>query len=168
MFLAQGAAQWHAALNDFPALLFPLSFVLDLVGSATRRESLRAAGFWTLLVGVVGAVAAVVSGLLAEEAIEHGELVHALMERHEVMGIALTVFFGALAAWRVWRRGTLGEKQQPTYLMLAGVGALFVLWTALLGGRMVYDHGAGIPTEVMEQAITDRESGRGTEPQRHD
>lgn len=161
--------QWHAALNDLPALLFVLSIALDLLGEATHRESLKAAGFWTLVVGAAGAIPALITGLIAEDTIEHGEAVHELMQRHKTMAIALTVFFGGLALWRIWRRGSLGPKERPTYLVMATVGALFTLWTAHLGGRMVFDLGAGISTETMEEALHERAEGHHHEPgEEHD
>lgn len=161
--------QWHAALNDFPAILFLLSVAFDVAGSATKRDSLKAAGFWTLVAGVAGAVLALVTGLRAEDLIEHGGDAHELMERHETLGIALTVFFGGLAAWRVWRRGTLGPTERPTYLVMATVGALFTVWTAHLGGRLVYEHGAGVTSEVMQRALDERAEGHEHAPgEEHD
>lgn len=161
--------QWHAALNDLPALLLVLSVVLDVAGSVTQRESLKAAGFWTLVIGAAGAVPALVTGLLAEEVVEHGGRVHEIIERHELMGKILTGYFIALAGWRVWRKGTLSAAERPTYLTLAGVGALFMLWMAHLGGTIVYEHGAGIRTEVLQRALDDRTAGHEHAPgEEHD
>ncbi|MFQ6044824.1 MAG: DUF2231 domain-containing protein [Gemmatimonadales bacterium] len=157
------AAQWHAALNDFPSILLLLSVVLDLAGGMTRRDSLKAAAFWTLVVGAGGAVLALVSGLAAEEAVEHGQAVHELLERHELMGKALTALVVGLGAWRIWRRGSLGGAERQAYLVVAGAGAVFVLWTAHLGGRIVFEHAGGIPTNVIEDAVADRETERERE-----
>jgi uncharacterized membrane protein len=154
-----GIVQWHAALNDFPAILFLVSIGLDLAGSVTGRDSLKAAGFWTLVVGAAGAVLALITGLLAEEIAEHGGAMHEIMERHETMAKIVTVYFVGLAGWRIWRKGSLGPQERPTYLVMASVGAVFTLWTAHLGGKIVYEHGAGITTEVMEQALRDRAAG---------
>lgn len=158
------AAQWHAALNDFPAILLLISVAFDLAGGATKRESLKAAAFWTLVIGAAGAVLALASGLIAEKAIEHGERVHEIMERHELLGISLTVLFVGLAGWRIWRRGNLGPAERPAYLVVAGVGAIFILWTAHLGGTIVFEHAGGIPTAVMEEALADRQEEHTHEP----
>ncbi|MBI2072674.1 MAG: hypothetical protein HYT81_06515, partial [Gemmatimonadetes bacterium] len=77
------AAEWHAALNDLPPALLLASVIFDWLGTATKRDSLKAAGFWALVAGVVGAAFAVASGLRAEGSIEHGETVHRVMEQHE-------------------------------------------------------------------------------------
>ncbi len=155
----QTAAQWHAALNDFPSLLFIVALVFDLVGEATNRESLKAAGFWTLVAGALGTLTALVSGLIAESAIEHGGSVHLVMERHKTLGITVTVLFVLLAGWRVWRKGRLRSIERRTYLTIATVGALVILWTAHIGGTIVYEYGGGIPTAVLEGALQERATG---------
>src|SRR3990172_127269 len=106
------AAEWHAALNDLPPALLLASVIFDWLGSATKRDSLKAAGFWALVAGVAGAALAVTSGLLAEGSIEHGETVHRVMERHETWAIAVGVGFALLAAWRIWRKGVLGPPRR--------------------------------------------------------
>ena len=152
----QTAAQWHAALNDFPSLLFIVALVFDLVGESTNRESLKAAGFWTLVVGALGTLTALASGLIAESTIEHGGSVHLVMERHKTLGITVTVLFVLLAGWRVWRKGQLRPIERRIYLTVATVGALAILWTAHIGGTIVYEYGGGIPTAVLEGALQER------------
>lgn len=153
------AAEWHAALNDLPPVLFVMSVVFDWLGSATKRDTLKAAGFWTLVAGVAGAAAAIVSGLLAEDSIEHGETVHQIMERHETWAISVSVAFALLAAWRIWRKGTLSPQERPTYLFAASIAALGIIYTAHLGGTMVFRHGAGVPTAALQEALTERAEG---------
>lgn len=161
------AAEWHAALNDLPPALFLASVIFDWLGSAAKRETLKAAGFWALVGGVIGAAAAVTSGLLAEGRIEHGETVHRIMERHEMWAISVSVTFALLAAWRIWRKGVLGPQERPTYLFAATLGALGILYVAHLGGTMVFRHGAGVPTPALQEALTERTEGHqhGDEPE---
>ncbi len=153
------AAEWHAALNDLPPALFLASVIFDWLGSATKRDTLKAAGFWALVGGVIGAAAAVTSGLLAEGRIEHGETVHQIMERHETWAIAVSVTFALLAAWRIWRRGVLGPQERPAYLFAATLGGLGIIYVAHLGGTMVFRHGAGVPTPALQEALTERAEG---------
>lgn len=150
------AAEWHAALNDFPPALLLASVIFDWLGSATRRDSLKAAGFWALVAGVAGAAFAVATGLRAEGSIEHGETVHLVMERHETWAIAVSVGFALLAAWRIWRKGVLGRQERPTYLFAATVGALGIIYVAHLGGTVVFRHAGGIPTPVLQEALAER------------
>jgi uncharacterized membrane protein len=150
------AAEWHAALNDLPPTLFAASVTFDLLGSAFKRDSLKAAGFWTLIGGVLGSALAVTTGLRAEDTIEHSEAVHQIMERHETWAISVSVVFALLAVWRLWRRGALPGPERAIYLVLASLGALGILYTAHLGGTMVFRHGAGVPSAAMEQELKGR------------
>ena len=150
------AAEWHAALNDLPPALLLASVIFDWLGSATKRDSLKAAGFWALVAGVAGAAVAVTSGLLAEGSIEHGETVHRVMERHETWAIAVGVGFALLAAWRIWRKGVLGPQERPTSLLAATVGALGIIYVAHLGGTIVFRHAGGVPTSALQEALSER------------
>src|SRR2546425_4197062 len=77
--------RFHAAVNDFPAALLLVTVLFDIGAWVTKRESLKAAAVWTLWAGVIGGGGAVLAGLQAEQAIEHGEAVHELMGTHQTL-----------------------------------------------------------------------------------
>jgi uncharacterized membrane protein len=153
------AARLHAAVNDLPAVLLPLAVIFDLLGAFLKRESLKAAGFWTLLFGVVGGGLAIITGLLAAESTPHGEQAHALMETHETLAYIVVGLFAILAIWRLVRRGVWSEKEQPIALTAGVIGIALVVVQASFGGRLVFEHGVGIPTPAIESALRDRAPG---------
>ncbi len=146
----------HAALNDLPIALLIGAALFDVLAIVTKRESFRLVSFWTLVLGAVGGVAAVVSGLQAEEYISHGDAVHRVMETHETLGLVTLAIFGLLALWRIVRarRMGTGERGAAVIVTLAGAGVLFA--TGLYGGRLVFDHAAGIPTTVLQGELRER------------
>ena len=146
----------HAALNDLPAALLLVAVLFDLLAAATRRPGFRQVAFWTLIVGAVGGAAAVLSGLQAEESIDHGDAVHRVMETHEMLAFVTLGIFGVLAVWRIVRERRMGNAERALALAvsLGGVGVLMA--TAAYGGRLVFDHAAGIPTEVLQAEIRSR------------
>jgi uncharacterized membrane protein len=149
----------HAALNDLPAALLLAAVIFEAFALATKRESLRAAGFWTLLGGVVGAVVAVLSGLQAEDKIAHSDAVHEIMETHEKLAFVTLGIFAVVLIWRLvrQRKWSHGERVAAFVLSLAGVGA--VVATGVEGGEMVFEHAAGIPTPVLETEAAERAAG---------
>lgn len=146
----------HAALNDLPIALLLGAVLFDLLALATRRQSFRLVSFWTLIVGAVGGAAAVVSGLQAEEHVSHGDAVHRVMETHELLGFVTLGVFGVLALWRIVRESRMSgrERTLSVVLSLAGAGVLFA--TGVYGGKLVFEHAAGIPTEVLQGELRER------------
>lgn len=146
----------HALLNDLPAALLVTGVLFDLAALVTRRQALRQVGFWTMLAGVLGGVLAVVSGLQAEDSIAHGDAVHRVMETHEQLGLISLGVFGVLALWRIVRERRMGssERALSTVLSLGGVAVLVA--TGIYGGRLVFEHAAGVPTEVLQAELRER------------
>src|SRR5688500_11090283 len=129
----------HAALNDLPTALLVTAAVFELLALTTRKESLRQVSFWTLMTGALGGVAAVLSGLQAEENIAHGDAVHRVMETHELLGLVTLGTFGVLAAWRLWRERRMGTGERAVALAATLAGAGLLVATAVYGGRLVFD-----------------------------
>ena len=146
----------HAALNDLPAALLLVAALFELLALATRKESFRQVSFWTLIAGAIGGVAAVLSGLQAEEKISHGDAVHRVMETHELLGFITLAIFGVLAIWRIWRERRMGTTERALAVALSLGGAGVLIATAAYGGRLVFDHAAGIPTEVLTSELQER------------
>ena len=146
----------HAALNDLPAALLFATVLFDFGAWVTKRESLRAAALWTLWAGVVGGWAAVVAGLQAEEAIEHGEALHELMEDHETLALVTMGIFTVVLAYKLFRRGRLSPREELALRTLSLAGFVTVIWTARLGGKMAFEHAAGVPTAALQAELQDR------------
>ncbi len=154
----------HAALNDLPAALLLVAALFELLALAARKESFHQVSFWTLIVGAVGGVAAVLSGLQAEEKIAHGDAVHRVMETHVLLGFISLAIFGVLAVWRIWREKRMGTTERALALALGLGGAGVLIATATYGGRLVFDHAAGIPTDVLTSETENREEGHEHAP----
>jgi uncharacterized membrane protein len=164
----------HAALNDLPAALLLAAVLFDLLAAATHRPSFRQVGFWTMIAGALGGAAAVISGLQAEDHLDHGEAVHQIMETHETLALVTLGIFGVLTLWRIFRERRMGETERGL-TQLASVGGLGVLIaTAVYGGKLVFDHAAGIPSAVLRTELTERAeehhhhgAGEGEEAHEH-
>jgi uncharacterized membrane protein len=161
----------HAALNDFPAALLLGSVLFDLLGAVNKRDSLKAAGFWTLIVGVLGTGAAIVAGLLAEDRVEHSDRAHAIMGTHETLAYIVLAIFGLLALWRIVRKGVWNDREQPVALTAGVIGVALMVYTAKLGGNLVFDHALGIKSATMEAVVQERAGGHEhgeTEAEEHE
>ena len=149
----------HAALNDLPAALLLVAVIFDILAALTKRPALRLAGYWMMISGAVGGVLAVLSGLEAEDHIAHGEAVHEAMEKHETMALWTLGIFAVLAIWRILRENKMGSGERTLSLLVSVAGVGVLLATASLGGKLVFDHAAGIPTPVLQNEMHERAEG---------
>ena len=94
----------HPAMVHFPIALSLTAVLLFLLSQLFHKEALRTATLWNIDLAALGGVAAVLSGLGAEESIESGGLsqaAHDLLETHGALGYAAG---GILAGTALLRR----------------------------------------------------------------
>lgn len=154
--LGYDAPRWHAVLNDLPVALLLAAVLFDLAGALFKRESLKWASIWTLWAGVIGGWAAVVAGKLAEEALEHGEAIHALMEQHERLGLITMGVFTVILAWKMYRRFALPAAEEAVTRLLGVVGLAGIIWVGSIGGKLMFEHAAGVSNERLRAELRDR------------
>ena len=152
----------HASLNDLPTALLLAAIVFDLIGAVNKRDSLRAAGYWCLVGGVVGGGLAAIAGLMAEDRAPHDEAGHAIMETHETFAFVVLAIFAVLLVWRTVRR-LIGRQEQTIYTTAGVIGLGLLVFTAKLGGSLVFDHAVGIDNHVLQNAIEGRREGHSHE-----
>ncbi|HEV2671090.1 MAG TPA: DUF2231 domain-containing protein [Gemmatimonadales bacterium] len=157
--LGYDAARWHAVLNDMPAALLFVAVLFDLAAGALKRESLMWAAIWTLWAGVIGGWVAVVAGEIASDTIQHGEAIHEIMEKHETMALVTMGVFSVVLVWRMLRRFQMPPQELAITRFLSVIGLAGLVWTGILGGRLVFEHAAGIPTQALQAEIENREAG---------
>ncbi len=92
----------HPAIVHFPIALLVLSVVADFFGFLYHSESLRGAGWWSLLGAAIGGVLAVVAGYYdmkrEEEKLEHEA--HEQIHKHMYVGFVLLAAIAGLTVWR--------------------------------------------------------------------
>ncbi|HZI21769.1 MAG TPA: DUF2231 domain-containing protein [Gemmatimonadales bacterium] len=151
--------RFHAAVNDLPAALLFVTVLFDVASWLTKRESLKAAALWTLWAGVIGGWLAVLAGEQAEDVIEHGEAIHELMETHETLALTTMGIFTVVLAWKLFRRNRLTSAEEGGLRLLSVAGLVTVVWTGAIGGKMMFEHAAGVPTATMKAEIENRAAG---------
>ena len=155
---------FHAAVNDLPAALLTFAVLFELAGWLLKRESLRWASIWTLWAGVLGGWVAVFAGEQAEDLIDHGEGIHEIMETHETLALITMGIFTVVLVWQLWRRFNPSPAETTLLRVLAIVGAGFLIATGREGGKLYFEHAAGVPTATMKAEIDDRAKGHHHHP----
>ena len=158
-FFGYDAPRFHALINDFPPALLVVGVCFELAYLFTKRESLRSAAYWSLIVGAVMTAATIAAGLKAEDAIQHGDAIHEIMQAHERFAWITLGFFAVVAVWRLLRESKMGRSERWAVALIGVVGLGFLVATGREGGELAFDHGAGMSTEAMEAELKNRAAG---------
>lgn len=139
-------AKFHPQVVHFPIALLLSYFLFELLSVILKKEYLSKAAHLLLFLGVLGAVAAVLSGGQAEDAFDYfNKQSSALLEEHQTWAnITLWYFAGVLVVrtFLVLRKMFTGWVQYA-FVVLALIGCFFVFETGDHGGKMVYKYGVG-------------------------
>ncbi len=148
----------HPIFVHFPVAItfIALFFTLVAIIFPHKRELFKEMLMWSLLLGALAALTTAITGFYASREIPHNEAIHKIMEVHETYGIIIGASFLVLSLWMIIRRIKMqvGELVFLTIFLAALTG--LVGYSASLGGKMVYEHGAGVGP-VMEM-MRDQES----------
>ncbi len=128
----------------FPIALLSLFFALDLAGTLAGRAEWRRVAGWLLYLGVAFAGITATFGFIAADTVAHGGDVHEIMESHEHLAISVFGLAAFLAVWRGIGKTHPAGPANVVYLLLAGLLAGLLAFTADLGGLMVYKYGVAV------------------------
>jgi uncharacterized membrane protein len=136
----------HPRIVHFPvALLITATIfgILALMFTGKRRKFMELMT-WNLSLGVVGALLAIISGLWEEKNLIHNDAIHEIMESHERIGFLMTGGFLLLYAWWIFRKSRMRLPEFSSLVFVLVLLTGFLGYGAHLGGRMVYEEGAGV------------------------
>jgi len=129
----------HAASVHAPLVLLPTAAAVDLVAAVTGNRSQAGLGRALWLIGAAGGVVAGLAGAAASQEVRADDSrTEDMIWLHGVGNAALLVGALGIAAWRSQR----GPSVLVSVLGLTASAAS--LYTAYLGGEMVYGRGVGI------------------------
>lgn len=141
---------WHPMVIHFPLVGLLLAVGLDAYGAWSGSTRWRGTATLLWWVGLFGVVAAIATGLIAYNRVDHSEIAHVQMTLHRNLAFATVGVLLCGAAWR-WRRPFARGAA-----FLGVLGAVGLLGVGYLGGGLVYQHAVGVPTEAMEQIMMQR------------
>lgn len=136
----------HPMLVHFPIALLIVGFVADIAGLFVKKAYLTQVGFLLQILGVLGVVAALVSGNLAGSGVSEEGILGQAIEKHEEAA-ELTIWLSGIAV--VYRIVMVFLKKYISYWKTIGLIMYFacvvaVARTGYYGGELVYKHAAGV------------------------
>ncbi len=132
----------HPVIVHFPLAGVPLAFLGFLVWMLTGREAFAKADALPLFVASIAAIAAVITGNIAHDAMRFSDTLHRIVEQHQFVATTVMVLCVLLSTLRLWRWKRLVGAWRWVYGggLLIACGLLAV--TGFLGGSLVFgpDH----------------------------
>jgi uncharacterized membrane protein len=121
---------------------FVISFVADLLCLATGNANpWNTVAYYTMLIGIAGALAAAIPGLIDLLSLPAG-YTKGIAIKHMSINLLVVAIY-VCNAW--WRHGSPQDLKVPMIMSLVTV--LMLLVSGWLGGKMVFEAGVGVNTE---------------------
>lgn len=136
---------FHPRVVHFPIALALVGAFFTGLGLLRRRERWISYGQLSILVGWLGVIAAVITGLIDQSRAPQDANVTAVINQHITAGVALLISLGLALYWPL-RNGRLLKEGQARwgYLALLVLTVALVFVTGWLGGKLVYHYGVGV------------------------
>ena len=157
---------WHPIWVHFAIALLVTSAVLFLffgwrpTHSNVRVNALIVAR-WTLRLGVVAAIGALITGYLASGSVAHDDVSHANMMVHRNWALASTIIFSITAIVEYMKRNE--ERFSILSALLLVTGGVTLAATGFEGAENVYQYGLGVQnlpnTSAHEHSAHENQSG---------
>ena|SRR5687768_6628581 len=134
----------HPAIVHFPIALISVAAIFAVLSLFRNKDIFRRIAFWNLLIGTLGALAAVLTGLIELKHLVHDDAIHTILEKHEFTGFAILILSIAILTWFWIRKNKFGKKEYSVWVLFLVLGLAMVSYQGYLGGRMVFEKGAGV------------------------
>ena len=136
----------HPRIVHFPVALLITATVFGILALVFRnkRKKFMELLIWNLAFGVGGAFLAIISGLLEEKTLVHSDKIHEIMETHELLGFIFSGVLFIVLIWMILRKSKMRLPEFTSIVILLVLSSGLLGYGAHLGGRLVYEEGAGV------------------------
>ncbi|KAJ3161071.1 hypothetical protein HDU86_007690 [Geranomyces michiganensis] len=145
----------HAVVTPLPAVLFPVAFTTDLVGSMVDRfppnsivttlgaRGLYAIGYYTSAVALIAAIPTAFTSVAEYFAIS--ETRAPAVRKKALSHILMNVAIAGISLFNfLTKRKTVDFAPYKFNTVLSGVGFAIAGFSAILGGQLVFKYGVGV------------------------
>src|SRR5437667_5223138 len=134
----------HPIIVHVPAALWPGALIFDILSRCKVGGNVMVrVSFYAIVFGLVGALVAVPTGLADWTGIKKEKPAWKIGLYHLALNLVVALLFAINLGLRVPTFRKAAEVSQVP-LLLSAIGALLLLGSTYLGGRMVYDHGISV------------------------
>lgn len=129
----------HPSVVHMPLTFLPAAVLADAVGTLRDDPALLQVGKWGIALAAGSALLAGFFGLVAQEEVKTREHSHKMLVTHRTLNVGVTLVASGMAVARARQ-----ERPGLGYLALGAAAVGAAVYSAYLGGHMVYTHGVGV------------------------
>lgn len=134
----------HPGVVHFAVAFLVVGGCAEAFGLIARRAAWSRFGAPWVVIGTVWLVPTLVTGFLAQNAVDVPAGAEGTLALHERIGLALFAVFAVALFWKAWVRGQLPDSHRLPYAVYLLAGVLLAAYGAFLGGELVYVHAVGV------------------------
>ena len=136
----------HPMIVHFPIALLIVGFFSDITGLIVKKEFFTTAGFYLLILGTLGVIAAYLSGEYAGDGVTESGALGQALELHESAALLSLWLMTGTALVRI--AAVIFKKFEGAVKVIAMVlffaGVISIARTGYYGGELVFKHAAGV------------------------
>ena len=138
-------APFHPRFVHFPIALCLVGALFITFGLIRQRERWVGYGQVSLLLGWLGVMAAVITGLIDQSRAPDEVAIRAIINQHITAGIALLIAVGLALYWPLRNKRLFSEgNARWGFLALMLIIVALVVIEGWLGGKLVFQFGVGV------------------------
>lgn len=142
--MLEALTPFHPRVVHFPIALSIVGALFIVVGVLRRQDRWTGYGQVSLLLGWVGIMVAVVTGLIDQANAPQEAAVLAVINQHITAGIALVIAVGLALYWPLRNKKLWSSSARWGYIALLAAIVVLILIEGWLGGKLVYQFGVGV------------------------
>src|SRR5512138_2489733 len=131
----------HPMLIVFPAGLFTSTVIMDILYLVFRNPALAIVSFYMAIIGVIGGLLAAIFGFIDWSALPNNSRAKNIGLWHGLGNFVIVVLF--IGSWLL-RRDNVDFVPNSLALILSFAGAILALFTAWIGGELVFRLGVAV------------------------
>jgi len=139
----------HAVVVHFAIGLTLISVFFDILGTILNKKSLKDASLWTIVIGSIAVIIAVITGISEAKELSKENLIPpeaiSYLKTHRNIGLLLLLLTPIAATIKIFAYIKKATALQYISLAIAILVALMIAYQGNLGGKLVYKFGLGTP-----------------------
>ena len=140
----------HPRIVHFPIAFFILYFILETTGTIIKKDAYTKTAIFVLVLGLLTALVAVLTGNQANESIKHligsgNSSINQLINQHEDYASMSLWYFTGLFFLKMYLiiKKRFTERYKYLLILLGLIGCVLIILAGYFGGALVFEHGIG-------------------------